>query len=164
MSAFWNFWQSLTGMTHTLRCLTREDAGPAAQLHAAGFADPWSAASIEALIDTANVLALGMEGEGGLLAFALFQSAAGESELLTIATAPSRRGEGLAGQLIEAAIPALAEEGNTRLLLDVAEDNTPARRLYVRLGFTENGRRKGYYTAGRPAPVDALLMSRAIGG
>jgi lipid A disaccharide synthetase len=59
---------------------------------------------------------------------------------------------------------ALAEEGTTRLLLDVAEDNTPARRLYVRLGFTEDGRRKGYYTAGRPAPVDALLMSRAIGG
>jgi [ribosomal protein S18]-alanine N-acetyltransferase len=162
MSAFWNFWQSLTGMTHTLRRLTRADAGPAAQLHAEGFADPWSAASIEALIDTANVLALGMEGEGGLLSFALFQSAAGESELLTIATAPARRGEGLARQLIEAAIPALAEDGKTRLLLDVAEDNAPARRLYVRLGFAEDGRRKGYYTAGRPAPVDAILMSLPI--
>lgn len=162
MSAFWNFGQNLTGMTHALRRLTRADAGPAAQLHAAGFSDPWSAASIEALIETANVLALGMEGEGGLLAFALFQSAAGESELLTIATAPARRGEGLAHQLIEAAIPALAEEGNTRLLLDVAEDNVPARQLYVRLGFAEDGRRKGYYTAGRPAPVDAILMSLPI--
>lgn len=151
-------------MTHTIRRLTRADACPAAQLHAAGFADPWSAASIETLIDTDNVLALGIEGEGGLLAFALFQSAAGESELLTIATSPARRGEGLAGQLIEAAIPVLAGAGNTRLLLDVAEDNTPARRLYVRLGFTEDGRRKGYYSAGRPSPVDALLMSRAIGG
>ena len=103
-----------------------------------------------------------MVDEAGLVAFALFQSAAGETELLTIATAPARRGQGLGRQLIEAAIPELAVEGNSRLLLDVAEDNAPARRLYERLGFTEDGRRKGYYTAGRLAPVDALLMSRGI--
>lgn len=151
-------------MTQSLRPLTRADAAGAARLHAEGFADPWSAASIEGLMGMPNVLALGMEEDGVLLAFALFQSAAGESELLTIATAPARRGEGLAGRMIHAAMSMLAEAGNTRLLLDVAEDNTSARRLYARLGFVEDGRRKGYYTAGRAEPADALLMSRPLGG
>lgn len=150
-------------MPQTLRPLTPDDAEAAAALHAEGFADPWSAASIGGLIDTGNVLALGLEEDGALIAFVLFQSAAGDSELLTIATAPARRGQGLAGQLIETAIPALVSGGNARVLLDVAEDNTSARRLYERMGFATDGRRPRYYTAGRAAPVDAILMSRAIG-
>lgn len=149
-------------MTQSLRKLTRDDAVAAARLHAQGFADPWSAASIEGLIGEANVLALGWEEAGRLVAFALFQSAAGDTELLTIATAPEKRGEGIAGKLLDAALAPLAEAGNTRLLLDVAEDNASARRLYIRFGFTEDGRRPRYYTAGRPAPVDAILMSRSL--
>lgn len=146
----------------SLRLLTIADADAAAQLHAAGFADAWSPASIAALIASENVLALGAEEAGTLIAFALFQSAAGDSELLTIATAPAHRGAGHAHRLITAALPLLAAAGNTRLLLEVAEDNTPARHLYSRLAFTLDGRRKGYYTAGRAAPVDALLMSRTL--
>ena len=150
-------------MTLAPRALTQADAAAAAVLHAQGFADPWREASIAALIAEPNVLALCIEDAGTLIAFVLFQSAAGDTELLTIATDPARRGEGHARRLIEAAFSPLAEAGNTRLLLDVAEDNAPARRLYDRLGFTLDGRRKGYYTAGRAAPVDALLMSRPLG-
>ena len=150
-------------MNDPIRRLTPADAAAAAALHAQGFADAWSAASIEALIATPNVLALGWEEGSSLLAFALFQSAAGDCELLTIATDPAQRGQGLAGALLDAAIPVLVAGGHSRLLLDVAEDNTSARRLYARFGFTEDGRRKRYYTAGRPAPVDAILMSRPIG-
>lgn len=148
----------------SLRLLTIADADAAARLHAAGFADAWSPASIAALIASETVLALGTEEGGALIAFAMFQSAAGDSDLLTIATDPALRGQGHARRLIEAALPLLAAAGTTRLLLDVAEDNAPARHLYARLGFTLNGRRKGYYTAGRAAPVDALLMSRPISG
>lgn len=149
-------------MNDPIRRLTPADAAAAAALHAQGFADGWSAASIEGLIASPAVLALGWEDRGSLLAFALFQSAAGDCELLTIATDPARRGQGLAGALLTAAIPLLAAGGDARLLLDVAEDNASARRLYARFGFTEDGRRKRYYTAGRPAPVDAILMSRPI--
>ena len=145
-----------------LRLLTIADADAAARLHAAGFADAWSPASIAALIASETVLALGAEESGVLIAFAMFQSVAGDSDLLTIATDPARRSAGHARRLIEAALPLLAAAGNTRLLLEVAEDNAPARHLYARLGFTLDGRRKGYYTAGRTEPVDALLMSRPL--
>ena len=149
-------------MSDPIRRLTPADAAAAAALHAQGFADGWSAASIEGLITSPNVLALGWEEGGALVAFALFQSAAGDCELLTIATGSARRGQGIAGALLTAAIPLLVTGGDQRLLLDVAEDNASARRLYARFGFTEDGRRRGYYTAGRPAPVDAILMSRPV--
>lgn len=150
-------------MTDPVRRLIPSDAAAAAALHAEGFADAWSAASIEGLLASPNVLALGYEEGGNLLAFALFQSSAGDCELLTIATAANRRGQGLAGVLLDAAIPELVAGGDSRLLLDVAEDNAAARRLYARFGFSEDGRRKRYYTAGRTVPADAILMSRSIG-
>jgi ribosomal-protein-alanine N-acetyltransferase len=146
------------------RPLTPADAAAAAALHAQGFADPWSAASIADLIAQPTVVALGAEASGALIAFVVFQSAAGDTELLTIATDPARRGEGHARRLIEAGFTALSAAGNTRVLLDVADDNGPALHLYTSLGFMLDGRRKAYYTAGRPAPVDALLMSRKLQG
>lgn len=142
------------------RPLTASDAAAAAALHAQSFADPWSEASISDLVAAPAVLALGWEEEGRLVSFAIFQSALDEAELLTIATDPDRRGERIGQKLLEAALGKLQAAGIHRLLLDVAEDNAPARRLYDRLGFTLDGRRKGYYTAARTAPVDALLMSR----
>ncbi len=151
-------------MTLAPRALVESDAAAAAALHAQGFPDPWSAASIASQIIAPNGLALGIEDAGALIAFALFQSAAGDTELLTIAADPARRGEGHGRRLIETALAPLSAAGNTRLLLEVAEDNAPARHLYARLGFALDGRRKGYYTAGRAAPVDALLMSRALSG
>ncbi len=149
-------------MSLFVRVLRAEDAAAAAALHAQGFADPWSAPSIAGLIEQATVLPIGVEDSGALIAFAMFQGVAGDMELLTIATDPARRGEGHARRLIETGFAALAEAGNARVLLDVAEDNAPALHLYKSLGFKLDGRRKGYYTAGRPAPVDALLMSRTI--
>lgn len=103
--------------------------------------------------------AIGVWAGDALIAFALTQEVAGEAELLTIATAPERRGQGLAAGLLGTLIGEHEHRGTRRLMLEVAEDNTPARRLYARFGFTEDGRRRGYYTAGRAAPADAVLMS-----
>ena len=56
----------------------------------------------------------------------------------------------------------LGERGIARITLDVAEDNAPARALYDRLGFAEDGRRPNYYTTGRDIPAAAILMSRNL--
>ena len=44
------------------------------------------------------------------------------------------------------------------MFLEVAISNTAARALYTGLGFTEAGRRKGYYARFGTAPEDALIL------
>lgn len=50
-------------------------------------------------------------------------------------------------------------EGATSVLLEVRESNFAARRLYEKLGFSEQGRRSGYY---RDPPEDALLLQISL--
>jgi ribosomal-protein-alanine N-acetyltransferase len=132
------------------------------QLHMRCFDDPWSAVSFRGLLLDTSILTLGVELEGRLVAFAMAQTIAGESDILTVATAPEQRRKGLGATLIRALINRLGERGVSRITLDVAEDNAPARALYSGFGFTEDGRRPRYYTAGRDVPVDAVLMSRKM--
>ena len=151
-------------MTHTLRALTPSDAAAAAALHALAFADPWSEASFAAQFADPAALTLGHVEESTLIAFALFRQVAGEADLLTVATHPARRSQGLARALLIVLTQTLAARGVARLTLDVAEDNAAARHLYTSLGFTEDGRRPRYYTAGGAVPVDAVLMSKRLQG
>lgn len=149
-------------MTHPVLVLRAEDAGRMSRLHMRCFDDPWSAVSFRGLLLDASILTLGVELEGELVAFAMAQTIAGESDILTVATAPEHRRKGLGATLIRALINRLGERGISRITLDVAEDNAPARALYRGFGFTEDGRRPRYYTAGRDVPVDAVLMSRKL--
>ncbi|KCZ90932.1 GNAT family N-acetyltransferase [Hyphomonas jannaschiana] len=150
-------------MTHPVLVLRAEDAGRMSRLHMRCFDDPWSAVSFRGLLLDTSILTLGVERDGDLAAFVMAQTIAGESDILTVATDPDLRRQGLATTLIGALINRLGERGVSRITLDVAEDNAPARALYRGFGFTEDGRRPRYYTAGRDVPVDAVLMSRNMG-
>jgi len=150
-------------VTHPVLVLRADDAGRMSQLHMRCFDDPWSAISFRGLLLDTSVLTLGVELDGDLVAFIMAQTIAGESDILTVATAPEHRRKGLGATLIGALINRLGERGVSRVTLDVAEDNAPARALYRSFGFTEDGRRPRYYTTGRDVPVDAVLMSRNMG-
>jgi ribosomal-protein-alanine N-acetyltransferase len=150
-------------VTHPVLVLRADDAGRMSQLHMRCFDDPWSAMSFRGLLLDTSVLTLGVELGGDLVAFVMAQTIAGESDILTVATDPDQRRQGLATTLIGALINRLGERGVSRITLDVAEDNAPARALYRNFGFTEDGRRPRYYTTGRDVPVDAVLMSRNMG-
>ncbi len=73
-------------MTPRLFDPTVDDVAVLAALHAAAFADAWSAASIRDLFATPGVFAL-IAGEG----FVLARAAGDEAEILTIAVAPAAR-------------------------------------------------------------------------
>jgi len=137
-----------------------------AAIHAAAFADhgrAWSAPEILSLISDRAVRLRFAHREHrpeGMLepsGFALFRVAADEAELLTIAVAPWDRRLGLGAALLEACTRGAALAGAARMFLEVAEGNAAACALYARAGFTECGRRRGYYEtpAGRE---DALVL------
>jgi ribosomal-protein-alanine N-acetyltransferase len=52
-----------------------------------------------------------------------------------------------------------AARGATRLFLEVADDNAAALALYARAGFSEAGRRPGYYARPDGVRQDALILA-----
>lgn len=131
-----------------------------AALHARAFTTPrsWSAKEFAGWL--ADPLAfLLVEGDAGFL---LGRAVAGEAELLTVAVAPEARGRGLGQRLVSRFLYQARLRGAEVAFLEVAEDNAPARRVYSRAGFTQTGRRRGYYRTPEGRPVDALVMQRVL--
>jgi ribosomal-protein-alanine N-acetyltransferase len=136
-------------------------AGPLAELEAAAFEHPWSAASLRAELEKEGSVALAIRGaDGSLEAAALFSTVAGEAELLRIATRPTARRRGLGRRLLEDGLARLAAAGIAAVFLEVEEGNQPARELYHALGFEESGRRLAYYRNGAAAVLYRLRAVR----
>jgi ribosomal-protein-alanine N-acetyltransferase len=137
------------------------DAAAMAEVHALGFRRGWSEAEFERLLADANIIAHRATAGRALVGFAVSRIAADEAEVLSIAVAPSWRGRGIAGRLLDLQLRRLAGLGITRLFLEVDEGNAAARRLYARAQFREVGRRGAYYGgAGDTAPPSAALILR----
>jgi ribosomal-protein-alanine N-acetyltransferase len=129
-------------------------------LHARAFTTPrpWSETEFAALL--ADPLAfLLVEGDA---AFLLGRAVAGEAELLTIAVSPEARRLGLGRRLVGRFIYQARLRGAESAFLEVAEDNAAARGLYLSSGFTEAGRRRGYYRTPDGRAVDALVLVRSL--
>ncbi|MFM2438772.1 MAG: hypothetical protein RLZ55_1597 [Actinomycetota bacterium] len=80
-----------------------------------------------------------------------------DSDLMTIAVAPTHRRSGLGGELLDLAVAAAAESGAHRMILEVRAEN-PAVGLYRSRGFERIDVRRDYYGPG----ADALVMRRRI--
>jgi ribosomal-protein-alanine N-acetyltransferase len=132
-----------------------------AAIHAAAFegkGEVWSEAEIAALRaqPTTDFVATGNNG------FVLLRIIPPEAEILTLAVDPAAQRRGLGVILVDVAAALVAGRGAETLFLEVAEDNTAARALYDKAGFTEVGRRKGYYARHDGPAVDALILSRLL--
>jgi [ribosomal protein S18]-alanine N-acetyltransferase len=149
-----------TRKTPVLAEASPADARAFASLHAASFHRAWSDGEFDRLLRASNVVAHRIGSGRDLIGFILSRMAADEAEILSIAVARSRRGEGLGGRLVEVNLRRLAGLGVRKVFLEVAESNLPARRMYQRLGFRDVGRRKGYYSDTDGAA--ALILRREL--
>jgi ribosomal-protein-alanine N-acetyltransferase len=126
-----------------------------AGMHRICFAEPWNEKAMADLLVSPGVhgwLAAGDQPEG----FVMARIAADEAEILTLMVLPPYRRHGLARRLLDAALDNAKMQGVEKMYLEVASSNTAAQQLYTKTGFTQVGRRKGYYGEG----VDALLLAR----
>jgi ribosomal-protein-alanine N-acetyltransferase len=131
-----------------------------AALHARCFTTPrpWSAAEFAGFQADPLVFLLS-EGDAGFL---LGRAVAGEAELLTLATAPEARRRGLGRKLVARFFYQARLRGSQTAFLEVAEDNAPARALYLATGFAEAGRRRAYYCRPDGTAIDALVYRRSL--
>lgn len=136
------------------------DARALAALHGASFHRGWSDGEFERLLFDRNIVAHRAMAGRGLIGFIVSRVVLEEAEILSIAVASSRRGSGLARQLLDINLRRLAGLGARSVFLEVGEGNVPALRLYRRAGFREVGRREAYYPAGRGSA--ALILRRDL--
>jgi [ribosomal protein S18]-alanine N-acetyltransferase len=132
-----------------------EDAGEIAEIHALSFRRGWSDGEIAAMIDSQRYSVWVARRRGkrqGLLGFAIVRSAAGEAEIITIATAPKARRNGVAGALVAHAVRHLRNEEVSSLILEVEAANQAATRLYRSMGFRQIAIRRAYYSSGGARP------------
>ncbi len=136
------------------------DAAAIARLHGASFHRGWSDGEIERILLDRHVLAHRATTGRTLAGFILSRLVTDEAEILSVAVASSRRGQGLARRLLDLHLRRLAGLGVRAVFLEVDEGNTPALRLYRRMGFREVGRRAGYYQCETGAA--ALVLRRDL--
>ena len=139
-----------------------EAAMALAELHAAAFDRPWSAAAFASMLGTEGAIALAAGTASHPDAFILIRSVAGESEILALAVRPDARRRGLGRSLVEAGARAAVQLGAQVLFLEVAVDNAPALALYRAAGFAPSATRRGYYPRADGPPADALTLWRGL--
>lgn len=157
-------WLGLSPAKPSIAPLQTEQAARLSELHAHGFARPWSPIDFEQLLTDRAVIGDGLfVGRDGIVqGFCLSRVVLDEAEILTIAIAPPLRSRDYAGALLEKHLQALVARRVTRVHLEVDESNRPALALYRRFGFMETGRRVGYYQHADGSRATALTMSLAL--
>ena len=88
------------------------------------------------------------------LGFIVIKKISPDAEIHNLIIKDNYRNQGLGKVLVKLMLDTL-EESITRIYLEVAANNEPALRLYRASGFTEIGRRHGYYSGDK-------LQSNAI--
>lgn len=136
-----------------------EDAARIAALHGKSFASPWDEASFAGFLADPSCITLVAESAGEATGFIIARGAGEEADIVTLAVAPEARCQGVGRKLVGALSDALRARGAAALFLEVGEDNHAAVSLYRRAGFTDAGRRPGYYAAqGGKLREDALVL------
>ena len=111
------------------------------------FSDAWSLKSLEETWNQKNAVIFAAKTEEKIAGYLIIYYVLDEGEIARIATAPSMRRQGAAGQMFQELV-AFCEEGNEA-----------ARRFYEKCGFTEDGIRKNYY---ENPQENAILMSKSL--
>ena len=102
------------------------------------------------------------EDQGSMAGFAIVEWAPQISGVIayiaTIEVLPAFRGRGIGAELLRRLEGSANAEQAVAIWLHVDEENTPAIRLYERLGYYNTGRADHYYARNRPAAIYAKSL------
>jgi tRNA threonylcarbamoyladenosine biosynthesis protein TsaB len=141
--------------------LTSQDLASVMVIENQAYSFPWTSGNFRDAL-AAGYTGLKLVDQGAMVGYCVYMRILEEAHLLNFTIALPRQRRGLGQAFLERLLARLKEEGAASILLEVRPSNTAAIRLYQRNGFSEIGRRKGYYPAEKNRREDALLMQRAL--
>ncbi len=129
-----------------------------------GEASHWTpSVYIKALDPAERPARIGLVAEdtqAGITGFLVTVLVPPQAELETIAVSKQAQRQGIGARLFAELLRNLQEQQITEVMLEVRESNHSARAFYRSLGFSETGRRSGYYSDPKE---DAILLQRSVG-
>jgi [ribosomal protein S18]-alanine N-acetyltransferase len=132
-----------------------EDRAAILALETASFSNPWTADSLDAMMQSPVAQLWVVRDEGQIVAFcACYVFGTQQLDINTVAVDVSRRRQGIARALLQRVLDATGARSAT---LDVRISNLAAIRLYEGLGFTITHTRPQYYENPKE---DALILWR----
>jgi ribosomal-protein-alanine N-acetyltransferase len=147
----------------TLRPMVVADIDDVHALERSVFPHPWSRANfLDSLSSGYDAWVLREPDEGALAGYFLVMYAVDEAHLLDVAVSGARHGTGLGRFLLDRIAARSREKGMASILLEVRPSNERALQVYARYGYTQIGRRKGYYPAHEGKREDAIVMRYAL--
>ncbi|WIX32059.1 GNAT family N-acetyltransferase [Salinicola sp. JS01] len=144
------------------RLLGAGDLASWARFEALANDDAWSTTLLGSALSDDTLEVWGVFDAAELRAVAVVAYLPFDAELQSISVHPDARRRGLAAALLAWLLARTARGGAERMLLEVRASNQAAQRLYHKLGFAEDGRRRGYYRCDDGGSEEAVLMSRAL--
>ena len=139
-----------------IREMEIDDLSQVMEIENATFAVPWTEMGYFTFLMREDTLFLVAEEEDKILGYCGVLMVLDEGDITNVAVEKSRRGQGIGEALVRELAARTSQKGIVLLHLEVRESNQAARGLYGKLGFVEDGLRKGYYEEPRE---DAVLMS-----
>ena len=139
-----------------IREMVLGDVAEVARIGAESSQSPWDEKSVLTYFLRDDTL-FAVAEEDGICAFAALLLTPPESDVLDIVVDLPERGRGIGTKLLDELCDYALLRGVDTIFLEVRPGNAPARRIYEKLGFTEIGIRKNYYTDPRE---DAISMVR----
>ena len=135
--------------------MQEEDLDAVAQIEKQTFSQPWSRKGFEDALKQEAALYLVAYEEEKLAGYCGLLQSFDEADITNVAVAERFRGRGVATELLEQLFLRGYERGIENYTLEVRTGNTPAIRLYEKLGFERSGIRPDFYEKPRE---DALIM------
>lgn len=140
-----------------IRNMTETDLDQVCKIEQVTFTDPWSKTSFLESISDSNNYYLVAELDGSIVGYCGYYGVAGEAYIYNVAVGKDFQRQGIGYLMLDELIKQATGRGITSMTLEVRESNQPAIGLYERLGFTQEGIRKDFYTK----PIEnAIIMWR----
>jgi ribosomal-protein-alanine N-acetyltransferase len=138
------------------RTLSVSDLDEIVAIETAAFSNPWTRAMYLRELQNPDVSFLYvLRVDDRIAGFCSFWLVLDEIHINNLAIRHEIQGQGLGTALLTHVLQAGASRGAERATLEVRRSNTPARRLYERLGFEVAATRPNYYVS---PPEDALIL------
>ena len=154
---------SMAQASPLLRPMVVADVDEVLAIEQSVFPHPWTRGNfMDSLSSGYDAWVLRDAGHGQLAGYFLLMYAVDEAHLLDVAVSGERHGTGLGRYLLERIAARARGMGMSSVLLEVRPSNLRALQVYERYGYTQIGRRKGYYPAHEGQREDAIVMRYAL--